>query len=76
MQTLTLPAGAARAHLRQHPLDTEGPCPQPITEPETQDVLVDPVDPEPVPDEPGAPDIAEPEDPDTEPDPEPEVTPE
>lgn len=28
-QTMTLPIQAARAHLREHELDTEGPCPPP-----------------------------------------------
>ncbi len=32
-QTLVLPEPAARAHLRQHPLDTEGPCERPVEEP-------------------------------------------
>lgn len=28
--TLTIPRPAAEAHLREHPLDTEGPCPVPV----------------------------------------------
>jgi hypothetical protein len=44
-QTWVLPEPAARAHLRQHPLDTEGPCEESVVVVEETSVTV--MEPEP-----------------------------